>query len=180
MRYESNCELGMAVNFLANAKDTKSLLKAYVLEGAIAVHSIIMGISLGALADDEATNIKVLMIAYGIHQFLEGVSLGCAISATRLSFGKISGLISFFMCTLPTGIIVGICISSSTESQTGIYVEGFANSIAAGILIYVSMVEMLADEFSHDLVVDNYPLKIKMILLMMIGVGTMALLAVWA
>jgi zinc transporter ZupT len=179
-RYESNCEMGMAVHVFANANDARSLLKAYVLECAIAVHSVIMGLSLGAMDDSDITNIKVLMVAYGIHQLLEGVSLGCAISATRLSFNKIAGLVGFFACTLPFGIILGLLISSSTESSTGELVKGYANGIAAGILIYVGMVEMMADEFSHALVVNDYGLKAKMALLLGFGMGTMALLATWA
>ena len=74
-RMES-CEVGAVVAVFANANDPRALLKAYVLEGAIAVHSIIMGISLGSMQNDELTNIKILMIAYAVHQFLEGISLG--------------------------------------------------------------------------------------------------------
>ena len=180
VRFESNCELGMAVRLFANANDTKTLLKAYVLEGAIAIHSIIMGISLGAMDNDEVSAIRVLMIAYGIHQSLEGISLGCAISATDLSTGKMTGLIAFFCCTLPFGILVGLSIASATESESGEIIAGFANGIAAGILIYVSMVEMMADEFSNKVVVNDFVLKAKMILSLIIGMGIMALLAVWA
>lgn len=180
VRQESNCELGMAVKLFANANDTKTMLKAYVLEGAIAVHSIIMGVSLGTMGKSDLSAIKVLMIAYGIHQLLEGVSLGCAISATQLSAGRMAGLIMFFVCTLPSGIVLGIGISSTTENDTGDIVEGFANGIAGGILLYVSMVEMLADEFSNVKVVNNYPLKVQMMVMMLIGLGAMALLATWA
>lgn len=71
-----SCEMGAVVAVFANANDPRALLKAYVLEGAIAVHSIIMGISLGSMQKDELANIKILMIAYAVHQFLEGISLG--------------------------------------------------------------------------------------------------------
>jgi hypothetical protein len=70
------CEVGAVVAVFANANDPRALLKAYVLEGAIAVHSIIMGVSLGSMQKDELANIKILMIAYAVHQFLEGISLG--------------------------------------------------------------------------------------------------------
>lgn len=180
IRFESNCEIGMAVRFLASANDTKTLLKAYVLEGAIAVHSVIMGISLGALEDDDISEIRVLMVAYGIHQTLEGISLGCAISAADLSTGKVAGLLGFFSGTLPVGILIGILIASSTESRSGEIIAGFANGIASGILIYVSMVEMMADEFSNKVVVNDYALKAKIILAIVIGIGVMSLLAVWA
>jgi hypothetical protein len=71
-----SCEAEAIVAFVANANDPRALLKAYVLEAAMAVHSVIMGISLGSMTSDELGSIKILMVAYSIHQFLEGVSLG--------------------------------------------------------------------------------------------------------
>jgi zinc transporter ZupT len=179
-RAESSCEMGMVVHLFSNANDTKTLLKAYVLEAAIAVHSIIMGISLGSMTEENVSSIKILMIAYGVHQLLEGVSLGCAISATDLSFNKMAGLIMFFACTLPTGIVIGLLISDSTDSYLGEMITGFSNGIAAGILIYVSMIEMMAEEFSNPNVKNDYGLKAQMILCITVGMVSMAVLAIWA
>lgn len=176
-----SCEVGAVVAVFANANDPKALLKAYVLEGAIAVHSIIMGISLGSMQNDELSNIKILMIAYAVHQFLEGISLGCAMTSTNLSSNKITGLVLFFACTLPLGIVIGMIITFSLEdSHSQEIVEGFANGLAAGILVYVSMVEMLAEEFSHPTVKDDYLLKSKMIVSMICGLVSMCVLAIWA
>lgn len=179
-RAESSCEMGMVVQLFSSANDTKSLLKAYVLEAAIAVHSIIMGISLGSMTDGNVSSVQILMIAYGVHQLLEGVSLGCAISATDLSFNKIAGLIMFFACTLPTGIVIGILISNTTDSYLGELITGFSNGVAAGILIYVSMIEMMAEEFSNVHVKNDYGLKAKMILCITVGLLSMGVLAIWA
>lgn len=178
-RGHSVCEADMIVQVFADANDTKTLLKAYILECAIAVHSIIMGVSLGGMGSDEKGSIKVLMIAFSIHQFLEGISLGCAISSADLSTPKMTGLILFFICTLPIGIIIGIGITSE-ESMTSAVVEGVVNSIAAGILIYVSMVEMMAEEFGNELVRNNYLLKTQMIIGIVLGIAGMAVLAIWA
>jgi solute carrier family 39 (zinc transporter), member 1/2/3 len=178
-RGHSVCEADMIVQVFADANDTKTLLKAYILECAIAVHSMIMGVSLGGMGSDEKGSIKVLMIAFSIHQFLEGISLGCAISAADLSASKVTGLIAFFACTLPIGIIIGIGITSE-ESLTSSVLEGVINSIAAGILIYVSMVEMMAEEFGNEVVRNNYLLKTKMIIGIGLGIAGMAVLAVWA
>ena len=178
-RGHSVCEADMIVQVFADANDTKTLLKAYILECAIAVHSIIMGVSLGGMGSDEKGSIKVLMIAFSIHQFLEGISLGCAISSADLSASKMTGLIAFFVCTLPIGIIIGIGISSE-ETLTSSVVEGVINSIAAGILIYVSMVEMMAEEFGNELVRNNYLLKTQMIIGIALGIAGMAVLAIWA
>ena len=178
-RAQSVCEADMLVQIFADSNDIKTLIKAYILECAIAVHSIIMGISLGAMNSNEKGSIKVLMIAYSIHQFLEGISLGCALSSAQLSPFKLSSLITFFVCTLPIGIFIGIGISSG-DSLTTTVIEGVFNSIAAGILIYVSMVEMMAEEFGNVVVRNNYLLKVGMILAIFFGIAGMAILAIWA
>jgi solute carrier family 39 (zinc transporter), member 1/2/3 len=178
-RGQSVCEADLIVQVFADANDTRTLLKAYILECAIAVHSIIMGISLGGMGAGETGSIKVLMIAFSIHQFLEGISLGCAISSADLPRSRTVGLITFFICALPVGILIGIGISSE-ETLTTTVIEGIVNSIAAGILIYVSMVEMMADEFGNEIVRNNYLLKTQMIIGIALGIAGMAVLAIWA
>jgi solute carrier family 39 (zinc transporter), member 1/2/3 len=178
-RGQSVCEADLIVQVFADANDTRTLLKAYILECAIAVHSIIMGISLGGMGSGETGSIKVLMIAFSIHQFLEGISLGCAISSADLPTSRTVGLILFFICALPVGILIGIGISSE-ETLTSSVIEGVINSIAAGILIYVSMVEMMAEEFGNEIVRNNYLLKTQMIIGIALGIAGMAVLAIWA
>ena len=58
--------------------------------------------------------------------------------------------------------------------------KGVANSLASGILIYVSMVEMLAEELGHPVVKNNYPLKFFMIKALSFGFAMMCALAIWA
>ena len=102
-------------------------------------------------------------------------------SSTTLSTSKIVGLVVFFACTLPFGVVVGIIITYSIDdSHSQEMVEGYANALAAGILVYVSMVEMLAEEFSNAVVKDDYPLKCKMIISVSLGFFSMCILAVWA
>ncbi|CAM9696103.1 unnamed protein product [Ectocarpus fasciculatus] len=179
-RHPSTGSLAAGRTISVSGRPVRFESNSYVLEGAIAVHSVVMGISLGALGNDELSEIRVLMIAYGVHQLLEGISLGCAISAAEMSAGRVVGLITFFSATLPAGILIGLSIASTTESQAGEIIAGLANGIAAGILIYVSMVEMMADEFSNKRVVDDYQLKTQMIFAVVCGISIMALLAVWA
>ena len=105
----------------------------------------------------------------------------CVMSSTGLSTNKIAGLVLFFACTLPLGIGIGLLIIYCVDdSHIQDLVEGYANAIAAGILVYVSMVEMLAEEFSHPVVKEDFLLKTKMILAMSAGLASMCVLAVWA
>jgi zinc transporter 1/2/3 len=57
---------------------------------------------------------------------------------------------------------------------------GCLNSLAAGIMIYVALVEMIAEDFQHASVPSNSPLKIKMFSAVTAGAAIMAFLAIWA
>ena len=46
----------------------KDIMTAYIMEFSIAAHSIIIGINLGLLGEDDISSIVALMIALGFHQ----------------------------------------------------------------------------------------------------------------
>ena len=57
---------------------------------------------------------------------------------------------------------------------------GVLNSVAAGVLVYVALVEMAAEEFQSASITTEIALKAKMYLSLSLGVLTMAILAIWA
>ena len=82
-------------------------------------------------------------------------------------------------------MVIGILITDDqalengpNESQT--YTTGCLNSLAAGIMIYVALVEMVAEDFQQTSIATNVSLKIKMFIALMIGTLSMAVLAIWA
>lgn len=169
-------------NSYASYESHKSYIKALIMEFSIAIHSFIIGLSyglLGSQAGDLAT-IQALMIAFVPHQFFEGVSLGSAFMLTNIPYRVKTYYAIFFSLTLPTGIILGMFTS---ESSQGDAFKGFANAFAAGCLIYTSLVEMAAEDF-HSQVLDNrsksHYTKLQMVLSLWSGIGIMALLAIWA
>eukprot|EP01041_Mallomonas_annulata_P011674 gene11674-24451_t len=155
-----------SVNLAAESKDFFILVKAYSMEIAIAVHSVVIGISLGAEADDSLQTIKALTIALSLHQFFEGVGLGVVVAHVRhkLGIAKIILFSLIFGVTLSIGIIIGISIQSSTTTVQAYYSEengqqveeeheaeehvntqqarttGCLNAIAAGTLVYISLI----------------------------------------
>jgi len=48
---------------------TKAIIKTMILEGCIALHSVVIGVSLGAMADAKPSGISTLMAAFAFHQF---------------------------------------------------------------------------------------------------------------
>jgi solute carrier family 39 (zinc transporter), member 1/2/3 len=88
----------------------------------------------------------------------------------------------FFSLTTPVGIIMGIGLASSynENSQTALIVEGLLDSASAGILIYMSLVDLLAQDFTNPRVKRNGMLQLFMNISLLLGAGLMSMLAKWA
>ncbi|PUZ69079.1 hypothetical protein GQ55_2G079600 [Panicum hallii var. hallii] len=153
---------------------------AQVLELGIVVHSVIIGISLGASKDP--STIKPLVVALSFHQMFEGMGLGGCIVQAKFKLQSIVTMVLFFCLTTPVGILVGIGISSvyNEDSPTALVVEGILNSVAAGILVYMALVDLLAEDFMNPKVQSRGKLQLGINVSMLVGVGLMSMLAKWA
>ncbi|GMY33149.1 zinc transporter 1-like [Fagus crenata] len=105
---------------------TRHRVIAQVLELGIVFHSIIIGVDLGA--SKSVATIRPLL---------------AALSAAIMSI--------FFSLTTPVGIAIGIGASSTYKdnSPTDLIVEGTFNALAAGILIFMALVDLLAADFMN-------------------------------
>ena len=61
-------DLGMPALALLQEEIFKDIMTAYIMEFSIAAHSIIIGINLGLLGENDISSIVALMIALGFHQ----------------------------------------------------------------------------------------------------------------
>ena len=142
-----------AIKIIAASDSLNVIVKAYMMEISIAIHSVIIGIALGGLVGkDEITTLIGFIVAICFHQFFEGVGLGTVIESARLQLGttKIIIFILLFALTVPAGIVIGIVTSGdelppAIDTTTGDLIPGIAdlniaqeytlgclNSIAAG------------------------------------------------
>ena len=182
------CDHNHGVRMIANADSMGAIIKAYMMEISVAIHSVIIGITLGSLSGpDNIPTLRALVIAISFHQFFEGLGLGTVIEAARHQLGlmKIVIFTLVFAGTVPTGIIIGILITRSRAEDQGptdteTYITGSLNAIAAGILIYVAMVEMIAEDFQVTEIASKIWLKVQMFVALMLGTLCMAVLAIWA
>ncbi|KAF8390870.1 hypothetical protein HHK36_023169 [Tetracentron sinense] len=151
-----------------------------VLELGIVVHSVIIGISLGA--SESPKTIKPLVAALTFHQFFEGMGLGGCISQAKFKSRAIAIMALFFSLTTPVGIAIGIGISNvyDENSPTALIVEGIFNSASAGILIYMALVDLLAADFMNPRMQKNGRLQLGANTSLLLGAGCMSLLAKWA
>ena len=159
-------------------------VKAFVMEFAIATHSIIIGVAFGAMGEDSLPSLRALYAALSFHQFFEGIALGAAIASASRALGgwKVACFVAIFSVTTPLGIMIGILAlpSDSTPTDNQEYAQGVLNSIAAGNLIYIALVEMIAEDMSASFLSKRFSLKALMIGALVLGDFCMAILAIWA
>uniref|UniRef100_A0A0E0EJ58 Zinc transporter n=1 Tax=Oryza meridionalis TaxID=40149 RepID=A0A0E0EJ58_9ORYZ len=162
------------------AETIRHRVVSQVLELGILVHSVIIGVSLGASL--RPSTIRPLVGALSFHQFFEGIGLGGCIVQANFKAKATVIMATFFSLTAPVGIALGIAISSSysKHSSTALVVEGVFNSAAAGILIYMSLVDLLAADFNNPKLQTNTKLQLAVYLALFLGAGMMSLLAIWA
>jgi len=157
----------------------KTSVSAYLLEFGIVVHSVIIGIALGV----EQEEFVPLLIALSFHQLFEGIGLGVSLTNAnkdQLLISVILGLV--FALTTPTGIAIGIGLSLSTSSPTSqLIAEGVLESIAAGLLVYSSLVTLVSAAFeSEKFFKQKHYEKAICFGCFYLGAALMAILAIWA
>ncbi|KAH3757467.1 ZIP Zinc transporter [Pelomyxa schiedti] len=153
---------------------------AHVLEFGIALHSIIIGMALGASTDE--SDVQALLIALTFHQFFEGIALGVSVSEAQLSVPRQLFMITVFSITTPCGIALGIGLSliNEADSYQSLLTQGLLDSVSCGILIFMSLVDMVAEDF-HKEILDKKPLlRYWLLLAMSLGAAAMAVIGLWA
>ncbi|KAK8582814.1 hypothetical protein V6N13_069582 [Hibiscus sabdariffa] len=151
-----------------------------VLEVGIVVHSVIIGMALGA--SQSAKTIKPLVAALTFHQFFEGIGLGGCISQAKFKSRATAMMLVLFSLTTPMGIALGMGVSKvyNANSPKALVVEGIFNSLSAGILIYMSLVDLLAVDFMNPIMQSNIKLQLGSNLSLLLGIAAMSLLAKWS
>ncbi|KQK05794.1 zinc transporter 9 [Brachypodium distachyon] len=151
-----------------------------VLELGIVVHSVIIGMSLGA--SQNADTIRPLVIALTFHQFFEGIGLGGCIVQAKFRLRSVLAMALFFSLTTPVGVVIGIGISSgyNETSPRALVVQGLLSAAAAGILNYMALVDLLAEDFMNPRVQNNGRLQVVVNISLLLGTALMSMLAIWA
>ncbi|KAH9316272.1 hypothetical protein KI387_024899 [Taxus chinensis] len=150
-----------------------------VLELGIVAHSAIIGISLGT--SQSPCTIRPLVAALSFHQLFEGMGLGGCLVQAGFKDRSTAVMAFFFSTTTPLGIAVGIAISSAyhENSATALIVEGVFYSASAGILIYMSLVDLLAADFFKSRMQSKVALQLWAYIALLLGASVMSLLAKW-
>lgn len=157
-------------------------ISTYLLEFGIALHSVLIGVALGVTAD----TFIVLLVALSFHQFFEGMALGAQIARVeRMPLCSAIAMVLSFALTTPIGIAIGIGIHSRTynpKSVASLLVNGILDSVSAGILIYVALVNLISAEMGVNATafhVLKTRLKVWYFFALYAGAAAMGILGRW-
>ncbi|VFQ82291.1 unnamed protein product [Cuscuta campestris] len=158
----------------------RHVVVSQVLELGIVSHSMIIGLSLG-VSKSQCT-IRPLIAALSFHQFFEGFALGGCISQAQFRTLRVTLMAMFFAITTPLGIAAGLLLSSfyNPNSPRAMVVEGIFDSISAGILVYMALVDLIAADFLSKKMSCNTRLQIASYFCLFLGALLMSCLAIWA
>ena len=160
------------------------LVSVFVLEFGILFHSAFVGLSL-AVAGDEFVSLYIVLV---FHQMFEGLGLGSRIATIEWPKRRRWTPWILALCyTLSTPIAIAIGLGVRTSyppgSRKALITNGVCDSIAAGILFYSGIVELMAHEFLYSNQFKG-PKGFRNIMaafvVMCLGAGLMALLGKWA
>ncbi|ERN14915.1 hypothetical protein AMTRI_Chr02g255990 [Amborella trichopoda] len=153
---------------------------AQVLELGIVVHSVVIGLSLGASMNP--CTIRPLVAALCFHQLFEGMGLGGSILQAEYKILTKSIMVFFFSVTTPFGIALGIFLSNvySENSPTALIVVGVLNAASAGLLNYMALVDLLATDFMGSRFQNSPKLQAIAYAAVLLGAGGMSIMAKWA
>ncbi|KAJ2783774.1 hypothetical protein H4R18_001526 [Coemansia javaensis] len=165
------------------ADERRRRLSTYILELGIALHSVIIGMTLAVTGGSE---FRVLLAAISVHQFFEGMAVGSRVAA--LAFRSHPLLLrllnaAVFALTTPLGQAIGIGIRQSfaPRSPSSLVVMGVLESLSAGILIYSAVVNLLVEEFaSPEFAAFGRRLRVACFAATYLGVTAMTVIAKWA
>ncbi|WIA36391.1 hypothetical protein OEZ86_007705 [Tetradesmus obliquus] len=157
----------------------KHLVTCYSMEVGCVFHSVIIGISIGV-----TTNAPLLVTLTAVmifHQALEGLALGSVLALTQLSMLKKLSMAAAFALCMPFGIAVGLAIAGGhdADSLPWLAAQGVLNGVSGGMLLYVSMYSLLAEEFSKTDLIYRPGVAALLAAAVVAGVGSMAVIGIW-
>jgi len=138
--------------------------KLRATELAIATHSVIIGLTCGALPSSDHTFVT-LAVALCFHQFVEGIALGLMICRTNdISARERNSVVALFGAGCSGGLLIGSVLEVAGDG--GGIIKGVLNAVGAGMLTVVGT-EFVGKRSGEG------------VALMAAGAAAMAIIAYW-
>jgi solute carrier family 39 (zinc transporter), member 1/2/3 len=140
-----------------------------VLLLVLSIHSVIVGVTLGAQSSVSRT--LIVFIAILAHKSVAGFALGVSYRRVGYSLRRTVPVAAFVSSMTPLGILAGTTIVAIVGSHAGQLFEAVFDSLGAGTFLYIAILDILRTEF--ELPGDRW----QKWLLASLGFGLMAMLA---
>ncbi|KAK5163110.1 low-affinity Zn(2+) transporter zrt2 [Saxophila tyrrhenica] len=159
------------------------LTGVFILEFGVVFHSIFLGLTLAAAGKEFYT----LYVVLSFHQTFEGIALGSRLAS--IPWPKSRRWTPYMLAvgyavSTPIALAIGLGVRETldTGSQSGLITNGVFDSIAAGILIYTGLIELMAHDFLFSEHMQCAPVRklLGAFGTMCCGAFLMALLGKWA
>ncbi len=166
-----------------------------VMLAALSVHSVITGIALG-LEPEIAASVLV-MTGILLHKGSAAFALMVSAHTSGMNQYQLRLVLAIFVSMTPLGIAFGASVSSLMNGESAELAEGVFNALAAGTFIYVAVMDVIDSEMSRiddrmarfvssalagtndvAMPVQDSDRLLKF-LLVLIGLGSMAVLGIW-
>jgi zinc transporter 1/2/3 len=144
---------------------------ALILLLVLSVHSVILGVALGA--QRSLTRTLAIFVAIMAHKAMAGFALGVSYHRAGASLRRTIPVAAFFSSMTPLGILAGTAVVALVSSSGRLLFEAIFNSVGAGTFLYIATLDIIRTEF--ELPGDNW----QKWLLATAGFAVMAVLAVW-
>ena len=166
-----------------------------VLLVVLSIHSIIAGIALGL--QPEFAHSVLVMLGILFHKGSAAFALMVSAQTSGADRQRLTVILTVFVLMTPLGIVLGTASSGYLEGSTAMLFEGAFSALAAGTFIYVAVLDVIDSEMSRfsDRVLrfvasvvtgeDDVPMPTRdadrflKFLLVIVGLASMALLALW-
>jgi solute carrier family 39 (zinc transporter), member 1/2/3 len=122
------------------------------------------------------------LIAIAFHQCFEGVALGGCLLEAEYSTRAYAAMAAAYSLTTPVGVAIGIGIRAAynPNSATALGVTGAFDAVAAGILVYMALVDLVAVDFMSAKFRAETRLQVAGYGGLIVGAAAMTVLALWA
>lgn len=160
---------------------SKKQIVSYLLEIGISMHSVLIGFTFGTNFDEE---LNLLLIALMFHQFFEGIALSTVFIEAKFKNRTAPLIMMVAYCsTMPLGGLLGLIVHNLINQNSVLLacIQGILDSVAAGLLIYDSIVNILFN-YTSSKKWDSLSRKSKAIQMISfyLGCTVMALIGIWA
>jgi zinc transporter 1/2/3 len=144
---------------------------AYTLLLILSIHSFVAGAALGV--ESGAISSLALLLAILAHKGSAAFALAVALVRANLPRPKTWSMLVCFSVSTPMGVLAGILGGLALDQGSAKVFEMIFDALAAGTFFYIALSDVLADEFI------NAPKRGPAFLLTALGLGIMALVALW-